>query len=65
MPGTCAYKLRYHNKPLFDWHPLIAGSSQKMLEQGISVKDKVLSEEYVHEDGLDEHIITWVSAENE
>lgn len=61
MPDTCAYKLRHLGKPLYDWHPLIAGSTKKMIEAGISISGKVLSEEYVHEDGLEEHIITWVS----
>ena len=62
MPDTCAYRLRAEGKPLFTWHPLIAGSRQAMEEAGISVRGKVISEEYVHEDGLGEHIIHWVKA---
>jgi len=62
MPDTCAYRLRFEDKPLFDWHPLIAGSRAKMDAAGISVKGKVLSEEYVHPDGLAEHVIKWVNA---
>lgn len=62
IPATCAYKLRYQNLPLPDWHPLLTGSRQAMLDEGIAVTDKVISEEFVHEDGLEEHIIRWVTA---
>jgi uncharacterized protein len=62
IPDTCAYKLRYLNKPLPTWHPLLTGSRQAMQEAGISVTGRVLSEEYVHEDGLEEHVIRWVKA---
>jgi len=65
MPATCAYRLRHEDKPLFDWHPLIAGSREKMDILGISIKDKVLSEEYVHEAGLEEHVINWVTSTDE
>ncbi len=62
MPDTCAYRLRFEGRPLFDWHPLIAGSRSRMDAEGISVGGRAVSEEYVHEDGYDEHIIRWVKA---
>jgi uncharacterized protein len=62
IPDTCAYKLRYQNKPLPAWHPLLTGSRLAMQEAGITVTGRVISEEYVHEDGLEEHIIRWVKA---
>jgi uncharacterized cysteine cluster protein YcgN (CxxCxxCC family) len=62
MPDTCAYRLRHEGRPLYNWHPLIAGSRESMESAGISIRGKVLSEEYVHEDGLAEHIIRWVNA---
>ncbi|MCB1648225.1 MAG: YcgN family cysteine cluster protein [Pseudomonadales bacterium] len=62
IPDTCAYRLRYENKPLPQWHPLISGSRAAINAQQISVSGKVISEEYVHEDGLEEHIIRWVNA---
>jgi len=64
MPSTCAYKLRADNKPLYEWHPLIAGSREQMEAQGISVSGRVLSEEHVHDEGLIEHVITWVNADD-
>ena len=60
MPATCAYRLRFENKPLFDWHPLLAKSREAMESNGIAVKGRVLSEEYVHPQSYGEHIIRWV-----
>ncbi|MFM1897175.1 MAG: hypothetical protein RLZZ385_2249 [Pseudomonadota bacterium] len=61
MPDTCAYRLRHDGRPLYDWHPLISGSRHAMEAAGIAIAGRVLSEELVHEDGLEEHIIRWVS----
>jgi uncharacterized protein len=60
IPDTCAYKLRYQNLSLPDWHPLLTGSRDAMNDAGIPVTGRVISEEYVHEDGLEEHVIRWV-----
>ena len=62
MPDTCAYRLRHEGKPLYNWHPLIAGSRREMERLGIAIRGRVLSEDYVHEEGLEEHVIRWVNA---
>ena len=62
MPDTCAYKIRSKGLPLPNWHPLIAESRHLMNELGISIGGKVISEEFVHPEGLEEHIIRWVKA---
>lgn len=62
MPDTCAYRLRFNNKPLYAWHPLIAGSRQQMEAAVIAIKGRVISEEYVHDDGCEEHSIRWMKA---
>lgn len=62
IPDTCAYKLRYLGKPLPAWHPLLTGSRHAMDMAGIPVTGRVLSEQYVHDDGLEEHVIRWVEA---
>lgn len=62
MPDTCAYRLRKDDKPLYNWHPLISGSRREMELAGITISGRILSEEFVHEDGLEEHIIRWVNA---
>lgn len=60
LPSTCAYRLIAEGKPLEWWHPLVSGSSDTVHEAGVSVRGRVLSEEYVHPDGFEEHIIHWV-----
>lgn len=62
IPDTCAYKLRFQGKPLLPWHPLLTGDRNAMTKAGIAVTGRVLSEQYVHDDGLEEHVIRWVKA---
>lgn len=61
MPDTCAYRLRALDKPLFDWHPLISGSRDAIEEAQIHIAGKVISEEFVHPDGYEEHVIRWIN----
>ena len=60
MPSTCAYRLRANNQPLFDWHPLLSENSKSVINSGISILDKSISEDNVHPEGYFEHIIRWV-----
>ena len=60
MPVSCFYRLRHEGKPLFDWHPLLAGSRDGMISAGISLSGRAISEESVHPHGYDEHIVRWV-----
>ncbi len=62
MPDTCAYRMRAEGKPLAAWHPLRSGSREAMEEAGIPIGGRVLSEEYVHPDGYQEHIIRWIKS---
>jgi hypothetical protein len=57
LPEACAYRLLAERKPLFDWHPLISGDADNIHQAGISVRDKVVSEQYVHPDELPEHLV--------
>ena len=60
LPDTCAYRLLAEGKPLFDWHPLISGDARSVQRAGISIRDKVISEQYVHPDELPEHLAHWL-----
>jgi uncharacterized cysteine cluster protein YcgN (CxxCxxCC family) len=60
LPATCAYRLRFEGNPLPDWHPLVSGRSDSVHTSGISIRGRAISDEYVHPDGFEEHIITWV-----
>ena len=61
LPPTCAYRRLYEGKALPEWHPLVSGDTRSVYEAGISVCGRVLSEEYVHPDEMEEHIVSWPS----
>jgi len=60
LPSTCAYRLRAAGQPLPDWHPLVSGDASAVHSAGISIRGRAISDEYVHPDGYDEHIVQWV-----
>jgi len=57
LPTTCAYRLRHEGKPLFDWHPLIAGNKESMHAAGISLQHGTTSPEGITEEDIIRHII--------
>ena len=59
LPPTCAYKLIANKEDLPWWHPLVSGSDKTVIEAGISVMSKVLSEAEVDEDDLIDHVVIW------
>lgn len=56
LPETCAYRLLNEGHDLPDWHPLVTGDPHDIHRAGISVRGKVISEEYVHPDDLVNYI---------
>jgi len=60
LPPTCAYRLRGEGKPLPVWHPLVSGDQESVHRAGISIRGRSISDEYVHPDGYDEYIVSWV-----
>ncbi|MEE9428128.1 MAG: YcgN family cysteine cluster protein [Paracoccaceae bacterium] len=57
IPDTCAYRLRYEGRQLFDWHPLVSGDANSVHQAGISVKGWSIPEFEVDEDEWDEYLI--------
>ncbi|MEM7193997.1 MAG: YcgN family cysteine cluster protein [Pseudomonadota bacterium] len=49
MPTTCAYRRLHEGRPLH-------------APQNLKVTGKVVSQQYVHDDQLPEHIVDWISA---
>jgi len=45
LPSTCAYRLRFENKPLFDWHYLLSGDPESVHTAQISVRGWTIAEE--------------------
>ena len=61
MPESCAYRRLAEGRGLPPWHPLITGEPESVHEAGASVRGQVLSEDAVHPDDLEAHIIRWVT----
>ncbi|MDH3326974.1 MAG: YcgN family cysteine cluster protein [Gammaproteobacteria bacterium] len=58
MPNTCAYKLLADGRALPEWHPLITGSRDAMIEKEIAISEKVIfSEDSVPESKWQDYII--------
>ena len=60
LPDTCAYRLIAQGEDLPWWHHLVCGDQDMVHEAHISVREKVVSEDYVQEEELEDHIIDWV-----
>ena len=60
LPQTCAYRLRSQGERLPSWHPLVSGDATSVHNAGISISGRSISDEYVHPDGYEEHIVHWV-----
>ncbi len=57
MPQTCAYRLLWLGKPLYDWHPLISGDPDTVHSAGISVQNDTVSEFDTPFEEWEDHII--------
>jgi uncharacterized protein len=60
LPETCAYRLLDEGLPLFDWHPLVSGDPDSVHKAAMSVANKVIAEENVDTDDLEDYVIRWV-----
>lgn len=57
LPKTCAYRLRADGDALPEWHYLLTGSRDAMVEAGVSVSGRVISE--VDAGPLEHHLMEW------
>lgn len=57
LPETCAYRCLAEGRSLPSWHPLLTRDVNSVAEAGINVEGFAVSEEYIHADQLQDHII--------
>ena len=60
LPDSCAYRLVSEGRDLPEWHPLISGDKNSVHKAGISIQNKVINENTVAEEDLEEYVIHWV-----
>ncbi len=60
LPDTCAYRLVLEGRDLSEWHPLISGDPHSVHEAGVSIRGKVVSEEGISSDELEDYIVDWI-----
>jgi len=60
LPATCAYRLIAEGRDLEEWHMLLSKDPESVHRAGYSVRGRVVREESVSEDDVEDHIIDWV-----
>ncbi|WOX04798.1 YcgN family cysteine cluster protein [Microbulbifer pacificus] len=60
LPATCGYRILAQGGQLPEWHPLVSGDPESVHKAGISVRDQVISEEQVHPEDYEDHIVVWI-----
>ncbi len=59
LPRSCAYRRIEEGRGLAWWHPLVSGNPETVHQAGASVQGRVVSEQHVHPDLIEERILPW------
>ena len=61
LPPSCAYRRLAEGRDLASWHPLLSGSASTVVQSGVSMSGRCISEQYVSlealYDGAAEHFV--------
>ncbi len=59
IPSTCAYRRLAEGKGLAWWHPLISGDMGTVIDAGVSVSGRTVSETEVKAGDWENHAVDW------
>lgn len=60
MPPSCSYRRLHEGRGLPSWHPLLnKGKKSAMHKAGMSVRNKVISEDDADLDNFEDYIVLW------
>ncbi|MEM6709494.1 MAG: YcgN family cysteine cluster protein [Pseudomonadota bacterium] len=60
LPKSCAYRRVAEGRGLAAWHPLVSGDPATVVEAGVSVRGRVVSESDVPEAAYEDMVVRWV-----